>query len=714
MKKNKKILICCNSKEEAAAIEKQIDHIDALKDDPQIPLEERLFPLLDALDKNVQNLFHQKEKIKRGELKVNDAVLFSDIYPATKNKMPDYGMFKKIRDVFGNFTGNDWVNLVKLKNLLDAKKEAAFCCSFSDLSYIKKINDFDGIVVPCELSWDADRTDCEPTQYAGISLVQYLRNEGVVIPVVFTSVMPCEHIVTVRKDAEIIRTPALQHRFLDGLTYGWKDILRTFDGMHSLNQTELRYTQLLYCSLKGVLLQIKHAINNCSNTDEFRRQIKYVIEKQFGNDESLLEQFGQTDNLELFCQNLIDLMDKQDEVTGEKENVEFLCKNGEEPIKIAYLEDNTENDRNARRFVKYIARKNDEMDRRNQTRKEGEHPEKFRFARVAIKTTKEDLLEEYEKYDVIIADIDIKNEKNEVVALGFEVVRELIEDQGAYGHVYYIVTNVTRSFYDQIKIPGINRVRLKDEVFGSDEKICRFLYGIKEAVDSKQPLKSDCQYIFDKLYAFIKNKRNYPIGYKFNYMKERKEVNSFDELEALVKGESAKLVHVFLSNFKDSKIEGREGFRLFENACAHTQIHIGGDKENDLKDHGMLGRGNGKLVSTMMKKKSEVPSSSNVNAFMVRLILRRFFLFVREFVKSRQIKTIGDQIHKNAHGLSVDDLACRAIGPSGAYKEYDDMGSAQSKCLTEILMLTEDERKLESMLTPEEVAFIEHGIDLNG
>ena len=134
-------------------------------------------------------------------------------------------------------------------------------------------------------------------------------------------------------------------------------------------------------------------------------------------------------------------------------------------------------------------------------------------------------------------------------------MRHLIEDLGALSHVYYIVTNVTRSFYDQIKIPGISRIRLKEEVFGSDEKINRFLYGIKEAVDSKQQPKSDCQYIFDKLNTYIKNESNYPIGYQFNYMKERKEeqkeLNSLNELENVVRRETTKLVHVFLLAIMD-------------------------------------------------------------------------------------------------------------------------------------------------------------------
>lgn len=717
MKAKKKIIICCDSKEEGTSIKKQVESINSSKEKEGHGLvNKKLFPLLDALDKNVQTLWNHIDEIKKGKIKADEDALFSNIYPETKTKMPDYKMFQKVREEYGTFEGNDWVKLIKLKNILYTEKTITTCCSYAELNYIKKINDYDGIVVPCELSWDAERIECDNTQYAGISLVQRLREDGVVIPVIFTSFAPREAIIKARKDVEIIRTPALQHKFLDMLKIsGWKDIFRSFDDMRPLNQAELRYTQMLYCSLRGLLVQVKHSISSCSNKDEYRSQIKYVLDKKFNDDEDLMMEFNQTDNLELFCQKLIDLMDNPNETVSHKdEGTEFMCNDEEKPITIAYLEDNKENDRNAGRFVDYINEKNDEIDNRNKDKEEEEQKEMFRFARVKVMTTKEELEKKYKDYDVIIVDIDIKNKNNEVVAIGFEVVRHLIEDLGAYNHVYYIVTNVTRSFYDQIKIPGINRIRLKEEALGTDERINRFLYGIKEAVDNKQEPKSDCQYIFDKLYAYIKNEKNYPIGYMFNYMKilkeEQKKVNSFNEFEKVVRNETAKLVHVFLLGIKDFGMEDRNCYNVFDKACKVVQVHIGGDKEKDKKDNGMFGRGNGHLVQNMMKKKTEAPTYSNVNAFMVRLILRRFFLYIREFVKLYNIKTIGEKQNGNGMDLSIDDLACRAIGPSGAYKEYDKNApsQSQSKCLTETLMLTEKEEDLENMLTEEEKEFIKH------
>lgn len=686
----------------------------------------KLFPLLDELDYNVQTSLSQKKEIQRGKVIVNDHVLFDDIYPKgldERKKMPDYKMFKTIRDAYGKFDGNDWIRLVNLKILLNGERTFMICYSYADLNNIKKINDYDGIVIPCELSWDAERTDCELTQYAGISLAQRLREDSVIVPIVFTSFFPGEHIIKTRKDAEIIRTPALQHKLVNMLLVsGWKDILRSFDDMHPLNQAELKYTQLLYCSLRGMLVRIKHSISSSLNKDEFRGQIKYVLEKKFNENEDLMTEFNETDDWELFCQKLINLMDNPEGKMSKskEEDTEFICYDEEEPIRIVYLEDNAKNDRNAHRFVEYVQKKNNETKERNKGRKDGEQKEKYRFAPVKIKATTDDIEKWYKDYDVFIADIDIKNEKGEVVALGFEVVRHLIEDLGALNHVYYIVTNVTRSFYDQIKIPGISRIRLKEEVFGSDEKINRFLYGIKEAVDSKQPPKQDYQYIFEKLYTYVKNESNYPIGYKFNYMNGQEELENsenrsgFDKLEMVVRTETAKLAQAFLLCFvklnnANLVLKDRALFNAFNEVCEIIQVYIGGERDPETRKiitEGKYGRGNSALVKTMIKKKNEAPTPSNVKAFMVRLVLRRFFLYVRGFVKYYQIKTIGDSLNKDGRDLSIDDLACRAIGSKGLYKEYSEDGPGQTKCLSETLMLPEDENKLESMLTDEEKKFV--------
>lgn len=746
MKAKKKIIICCDSKE-GPAIKKQLKELitSHTQADAQILSNNSQIQLMERLEQKVTSLEQQNEAVKRGRVKIDDRIFeecLQGYKKAELKEVPAYESFKRIRDKFGDFKGNDSKCLEELRRLLDAENillsksiekasrisfEFVVCCNFEELNCLENKNNYDGMVVPCELNWADLNRLFTYSEFNGITLVQHLREKGLVIPIVFTSVHGREHmkyIIERRKDAEIIRTPALQHRFVDGLA-GWDTIIKTFDEMRCLNQGELAYTQMLYCSLRGVLLQIKHSIKSSSNKDKYKNQIRYVIEKQFNSNEKLIEEFNQTDNLESFCQKLIELMDNPDDMQMSKEKDEdFICKDDQEQIKIVYLEDNLVNDNNAQRFVEYIKTKNAEVEEINARLKDEYYEKKkkcttidekvpkkkFIFSPPLVVTSKEALERCYKSYQVIIVDIDIKNKNEEVVALGFEVVRHLIEDLQAFSHAYYIVTNVTRSFYDQIKIPGVKRIRLKEEVFGSDERIERFLYGIKEAVESKQSPTSDCQYIFEKLDAYTRNETNYPIEYKFNYMKDKQSID-FGKLEQLVRNETLALIKQFLLKCAelrkdyDNPLEEGDVFDIFDDACKWTQAYIGA------KDTGKLGRGNGKLVSTMMKNKNDVPSQANVNAFIVRLILRRFFLYVREFVSNHRIEKIGEMLYGGDHNVTKDDLACRAInGTKGAYKVYEEKSSNQSKCLTETLMLTEESSELEKMLTEEELQYI---VDVN-
>ena len=111
----------------------------------------------------------------------------------------------------------------------------------------------------------------------------------------------------------------------------------------------------------------------------------------------------------------------------------------------------------------------------------------------------------------------------------------------------------------------------------------------------------------------------------------------------------------------------------------------------------------------MMENKNDTPSPSNVNAFIVKLVLRRFFLYVREFIRHYQLKEKGDALYyyDEGHEVTENDLACRAVnGTKGMFVEYKEEGSNQSKCLTETLMLSESEEELEKMLIKEEKEFV--------
>lgn len=731
--KTRKIIVCCDRKEDADSLIKYMGEMAQNKTTGNpIPI-----PLLDMLEAQVEELERQRKMIERGKVRVDDDVFQNCLKDYTKAEVKEmkeslvYQSFKKIRDLIGDLEVNDLERFEELKRLLNIEKmklskavenasktnvEFVACNNYDELKNIQKKNEYYGLVVPCELHWSKEKGDFQNSEFMGITLVQHLREEGVAIPVVFTSVLDVKDIIKIRKDAGIISTPALQHKIVDRFA-GWDTVVDAFDGMRLLNDTELKYTQLLYCSLEGMLKQIKHSIRSSSNKEGYREQIEYVLEQAFNNNHKLQEEFHKTDDLELFCEKLIRLLNDNGELYDKKDiTPDFLCAEEEEPIRIVYLEDNP-NDVNVANFVKYIddrnkeiKKRNVEIDKRNWDKegKKKEKKEKYKFANPTIVNNVEALERCYKTHDVIIVDIDIRNNNNELVALGFEVMRHLIEDLKATSHAYYIVTNVTRSFYDQIKIPGIKHIRLKEEVFGADDKIERFLYGIKEAVESKEAPVSDCQSVFDMLDSYVKNGSNYPINYKFNYMSEEKGLQSFEELEELVKNETQVLINYFLSSCSkqrkeyDSQLGEGDLFDIFDDASKETQAYIGSNP-------GRLGKGNGKLVSTVMKRKNEAPSSAIVNAFIVRLILRRFFVYVREFAKHYRIKEKGKFVHGKGYGITESDLACRAVnGTKGAYKEYDDKGSKQSKCLTETLMLTEDDNRIASLLTDEEKDFVKY------
>ena len=64
-------------------------------------------------------------------------------------------------------------------------------------------------------------------------------------------------------------------------------------------------------------------------------------------------------------------------------------------------------------------------------------------------------------------------------------------------------------------------------------------------------------------------------------------------------------------------------------------------------------------------------------------------------------------LNEDGRLLTINDLACNAIWPMNAFNNHDGIGISNSKCLTELLLLTEEEDKQESTLTVEEIAFVE-------
>lgn len=702
----KKIIICCNNAEEAAYVKKETDKINLdskKKIESFVANAPTLSRLKDFLDDKLSERTTDDSDFKACFTYALNKLLTEGEYE------PDKIVVGRIKKEFASIRAKDHntivaktKDLIKKHELIYQEDEASKVYDIFKINTVtnydelkQRIADIDGLVVPCELTWNHEGTGFNASDYKGISLVQYLRSQKncISIPIVFTSFDDKKDIIKSKKDAEIIRTPALQHRFINIMQVNdlWDSVLTTFKEMRKLNDAELKYTQLQYCDLEGMLKQIKHAIrSNPKNREHYKRQIEYILAKDFSNNESLLEEYRRSEDLEAFCLHLINIYENKTDVV--EDNNEFICKNGESPISILYLEDNVK-DENADRFIKFIEKQQSENNN-------------YRFKIKQIDNPDE-CYKKYNKFDVIIADIEILNKDEELIALGSEVVKKLIKE-GAK-KLFYIVTNVTRSFYDEIKIPGINRIRLKQEVFGSDEKIATFLYGIKEAIDHRQDDETKYKRVFDKLYAHINNPDNYPITYKFKKCPKESANNYFD-LENAIKVKTLELVKKFLSLCYDNQKsfvpnETGDVFNAYDNVCFVMKDFVSES----------VGKGESKLTKKVTQQDNNnetIKTEDNIKEFINRLVLRRFFVYVREFVIHYGIKSDGDEYYNaDVTYVSVSALACRAINDAiSAYKKYNGEKNIslpnQSKCLSGALMLSEDEEEMYELLDNEELAFI--------
>lgn len=568
-----------------------------------------------------------------------------------------------------------------------------------------------GFIVSCELQWSHQSNRCSLTAMSGIRLVrEELRIRlGTTAPVVFVSVLTQDEIMKIHPDAGIVKTPALQHEFvkIQHQTTSFKnDLLALLGKMRPQTSLELRYTQQIYCDLKGMLSQIKHSIRQ--DPERCRMQLRYLVEKRFQDDPILKQQLDDTStDLAQLCQSLANkLADVATaDADGFKLNPEFACDHDQEPLKILILEDNSE-DVHVNRFRHYIGRMV------GLYKKEGKT---FLFKGPTIINTEQELDKQMAKnYDVVICDIEIRDKDGLLVSLGFNILDRL---SARYSNpIYYIVTNVTRSFYDQIKIPGVKRIRLKEEVFGSEQEIERFLYGIKEIKEhdgqTNDASKNKYLPIFRIMDGHIHNAANYPITFKKKTEFGATRFDAFDELEACVRAKSEDLIKEFLRttcSFTDGDVDRLETkFDFFtesqtsNNICEYMRNHI--SKTITL--------GNENFVK---KFDFAAPiTADETRKYVIRLVLRQFFLYLRRFVMHYGLNKFEDYIEQN---LTIDDIASRVI--SGQYKgdhfqqnpKLKYFGSIEKanqpgKCLFYTLLYS-PEMEEHQQLTIEEKVFVE-------
>ena len=534
-----------------------------------------------------------------------------------------------------------------LVKVLKENKEFIVCSSPNEFNALSKkaLKDAKGFLVWCELNWNHEKTDVPRTEFWGIRLVQrFIRDKmNLKAPVVFTSNDTAKNICEANPENKIIRTPALKHFFVDirSLDNPAEDLYHCFDVLENvtMTDTELAYTKLLFCDMKGLIVQINHVLEGRSKSeqDKYRKDIEYVLKEQFNNDDDLMEQYRKAKDLSDFCKILI----ARFEATETHQVYDGLLREkNHKTIKILLLEDEPENDKNVERFVNYI------KDLEQKAEAEGTNP----LFQITVEKNTDDIAYDPKhdpmaserkhslvEFDVFISDIEIWDMDGDLVTLGFNVVEAMAKESKR--PLYYIVTNVSRSFYDQIKIPYVRRIRLKKEVFGTTESIETFLYGIKEVFDNREAEAAEkefkCETLFNTMEAFIKKKETFSQPKQFGkpFTEEGAPlipIHSYDDIENdIIKVKSLQLIECFMSLFKANRFEnpkgGSQNLKVYNTNCSKMREYI----------KATVGLGNGNLDKIVAKrmKNNQDPSDEDISNFVVRLVLRRFFLYVRWFVE---------------------------------------------------------------------------------
>lgn len=667
----------------------------------------------DAANQRIEQIkMHESVLKKHFETLINEnkdpkQIHIEYIIKNTPDSIKQDSIFESIKDEFWDSNGTKVSTLKTIVEKYEKQRKkklisevvtykCEICTSFDKLQ--KRISDrsmpIDGIVVLCELNWNHETSNAQPSDYAGITLVQqFIRYERrIKAPVVFTSYDSKNRILKTRPDATIISTTALQHKFVPFKLSKVGSLLDGFDGMDYMkSDKQLDFTIEQYCDTLGMLRQIKHRSRSCSEDEKqmFREQLKYAIRLEFGNDEALLKKAeNPSTDLQEFSLTLINKLEQQQKSNGHKIVSDYTCESVKDQIPILFLEDNV-NDEYSNHFVDYIVRMNKEKASNGQV---------FLFKEPAVVRNASEFFNELSatQFKVVICDIEIWD-NDELVALGFDVIEEARWRQKS-PTLYYIATNVTRSLHSRLKgyyNDSLKDIRLKEDIFDSDESIDKFLYGIKEAYQKSSTdlaqLPSYCQ-TFKDMYKYVKAVGKYDGNIQLKAVKDEVPyaypINDYRNMEDTVKMASMELIRYFL---KESAMLYHEDWNSYDKVCTRTRNYIGK----------CIGLGNNRSDMAERIAKGEQLNPTDIKNIVRRLILRRFFLYGRLFVKHYKVK---EQLIETDSSIEDkkfydEDLVCRAI--SAEYRGAHN----QSKCLEAPLHYSVDIDD-SIQLTDEEKSFV--------
>ena len=684
-----------------------------------------------ATKENIVSILGKRSKL-RGEIEkiVNgNGEIDSERICQIPNSLKD-DLYKKVSDDFGKISHGlsqeekaqkliEIINKRELEfnqtraNELTLYNVISVCTSFEELKKVLNSDTkVDGFIILCDLDW----TDYDsPDYYKGISLVQhFIRYEKKMnTPVVFTSTQNLHNIIKRRPDANIIATPVLQHKFVQ-FSRNIEDLLHCFDNMKEMTKRQLEYALNRFCDLKGLLSHIKH---NCSNgsIDSYKTQLLYAVTKLFNNDSAKLNEVqAASSDKEIIriCEKYIHELQNDNTVANIK-IVDYICDSEEKQLRTLILDDNEE-DECTNRLVRCMNQICDMVTSKNSI---------CSIAKPVVARNIDDffsLLDEDSSFNNIILDIEIWNKSEELEALGFDIAEEVRTRMTTPVQIN-MITNITRSLHskliDNFNNDVVKGIYLKEEILSSDTQTISFIKSINQEWNNyfnlyKAPQFNCCK-VYQSLIKTVKEgmPNNVKIKLDFNKITNsgRTDIRlytltNYNELEVAIKDITSELIKRFLSEFPTPDIT----WDKFDSVCSIMRRVVSDS----------IGLGNEKLIDKIMGKKkaaSKEPDTDDINNFVSRLVLRRFFLYLKLFINNYEITRKFD--YKKTHDEDREDvkwryrdadLACRAI--SKQFKrpfineEYNT--SKQSKCLTETLLysIKIDEK---DQLSEEEKAFVE-------
>ena len=170
-------------------------------------------------------------------------------------------------------------NKTKFSNLLSATFGSSnVITDYNDFTILlKTINDYDVLVVLCELQWNVNGVLTSLQQLEGIEFVKKFRREGVNVPIVFTSFLSRKQVYANKLERGIVN--AIGHAFVQ-LPCKPEDWQKAVEGMEPLSKLEMYDVVHNYCSSAGAIRMLLHSLRGYAG-DDLKDKIIEAIQQAY-------------------------------------------------------------------------------------------------------------------------------------------------------------------------------------------------------------------------------------------------------------------------------------------------------------------------------------------------------------------------------------------------------------------------------------------------